>query len=79
MLDKPFNVDLAQCPSDTIDHVVDDKDLLFFTRQIGVDPTEFIVDEILEEQARVQSKGNIKAQFLSRDTVKDALRKDASA
>lgn len=79
VLDKPFNADLAQCPPDTIHHVVDDKDLLFFTRQIGVDPTEFIVDDILEERARVQGKGDIKAQFLSRDTVQSALKEDATA
>lgn len=80
VLDKPFNVDLAQCPPDTIHHIVDEKDLVYFTRQIGVDPTEFIIKDIMEERARVASKGNVKAKFLSRDTVRDALKEnDASA
>ncbi|BEU88563.1 HD-GYP domain-containing protein [Selenomonas sp. TAMA-11512] len=74
--EKPFHVDLSQCPPDTIQHVIDGNDLVNFTHQIGVDPTNFIANDILEERARQQSRGNVKAQFLSRNTVKDALKKN---
>ena len=50
LLPRPFNVDLAQCPPDTIHHVIDETELINFIRHIGTDPVEFVIEEIEEER-----------------------------
>lgn len=42
LLAKPVNVDLTQCPPDTIEHVLEDTDLLNFIHTIGVDPAVYL-------------------------------------
>ncbi len=42
LLRQPVNVDLSQCPPDTIDYILEDTDLLNFIHTIGIDPATYL-------------------------------------
>lgn len=42
LLSRPMNVDLSQCPLDTINFVLEDTELLNFIRTLGVDPAIYL-------------------------------------
>lgn len=43
LLTKPFNVDLTQCPADTIETILEDNELYKLTHLLGIDPAAFIL------------------------------------
>lgn len=74
LVPRPFNVDLSQCPPDTIRNVMDDTELINFVRHIGTDPAIFVTKEIEADRGnplqRVGAQGFLRDFRAAHDAAK---------